>query len=425
VPPTTGPATALGIDPDAIHDEYDRAHFGELSDAELFDRAASAVSVPRRAAADSFVLHAPLELMARHLLLPLVPPRFRREARERMLRVAATYERAGEPVDPTRATAYDSVPEVQRALVAALRAGDLGLVDAAAGQLLRQGNLGEVMALAGPTYDMLAAAGHAPIAFSLVSRCAASNRSSLTLLRPVLRELARGPGLRVHWVDDPGESIGDGTSLVRALGRTPRLGVPGSDFVFPVVHQVDATGVARDVIGPTIPTDVPTAAAATLRVAAHSMIQDDPAYAPYGWTHCLTLPHAIFDIVRWLPDGPRAALVAATYVVGFRAALGGRIIDDDWRPAPSSGDLLDALEEGPTAASASWYAAPESVLARALPELIGQAACHADAHVVKYTWACLAAAARDGTQRPLYVAAAAALAAWWRQHPHTAFREDL
>ena len=52
------------------------------------------------------------------------------------------------------------------------------------------------------------------------------------------------------------------------------------------------------------------------------MLQDDPAHAPYGWTHCLTLAQAA---AIWPPatDNPlRAVAVAATHVVGFRAALG-------------------------------------------------------------------------------------------------------
>ena len=98
----------LRIDPDDIHDEYDRAGFDDLSDAQLFDRAAGVVSLPRLDEANSFVLHAPLELMARRLLLPLVPPRLRRPARERLIWVAARYERADEPVEPAGTVVFES-----------------------------------------------------------------------------------------------------------------------------------------------------------------------------------------------------------------------------------------------------------------------------------------------------------------------------
>ncbi len=422
---TPPPVTAFRIDPDDIHDEYDRAGFVDLSDADLFDRTASAVSIPRQQVANSFVLHAPLELMARRLLLPLVPPRFRRTAREHMIRVAALYEQAGDPVEPDRAGTYDSVADARRALFDALSQGDLERVDGAASQLLDCATVDEIMGLAGPTIDMLAAAGHAPIGFFLAGRLAPTSRAALTLLRPTFRELARAPQLRVEWVRDIDAPAGDEAAFTGALAHTPQLGLPGSDFVFPIVHQVDGSGVAHDVINGSIPSDVATAAKVTLRAAARSMIQDDPAYAPYGWTHCLTLPHAIFEIMPWLPDPHAAAAIAATYVVGFRSALGTRVLDTNWVPEPTSTDLLDALAADPGVAAAAWYHASDSTLAQSLPELIGRAASHEDAHVVKYTFACLAAAERDRTHRALYVAAAAALAAWWTRHAHTAFREDL
>src|SRR5580765_2822562 len=98
---TTNPDGApLDIDPDDLNDGYDRGGFAALSDAQLFDRVAAAVATPKEAPASSFVLHAPLELMARRLLLPFVPPAHRIAARQRLVWVAAMYERAGDPVPP-------------------------------------------------------------------------------------------------------------------------------------------------------------------------------------------------------------------------------------------------------------------------------------------------------------------------------------
>jgi hypothetical protein len=45
--------------------------------------------------------------------------------------------------------------------------------------------------------------------------------------------------------------------------------------------------------------------------------------------------------------------------------------------------------------------------------LVERAAIHADAHLVKYTTACLLAADRDPQEASLYLAAAAYLGAWW------------
>ena len=423
---STRPASGLGVDPDDIHDEYERHEFDQLTDAQLFDRSAAVVAIPRQQAANSFVLHAPLELMARRLLLPLVPSRLRRAARERLVWVAARYERAGDPLEdtPTEA-AYESVEAARRSLLAALHAADVDGVDVAASQFLTQATVDQVMALAEPTIDLLSAAGHAPIGFFLASRLATTSRSAVTLLRPTLRELARSPELRVRWVADAGAPAGGQESLTRALAATPRLGLPGNDFIFPIVHQVDAGGIAPELLRGVIPADVTAAAAATLRVAALSMLQDDPAFAAYGWTHCLSLPHAIFEIMPWLVERHRAAAVAATYVVGFRTAEGERPVDPYWVPEPTATSPLDSLEAEPAVAASSWYHASDAALEPALPELIGHAAIHEDAHVAKYTLACLAAAERDRAQRSLYLAAAASLAAWWAQRPRTAFRDDL
>ena len=352
----------LRIDPDDIHDEYDRAGFEDLSDARLFDRVAGVVSLPRRDVANSFVLHAPLELMARRLLLPLVPPRLRRAARERLVWVAARYEQAGEPVEPPSKVMHESPGATRHALLAAVEEGDLERVDAAATQFLAHATVDEVMTLAEPTIDMLAAAGHAPIGFFLASRLATTSRVALRLLRPTLRELARSPGLRVEWVDEADAPTGDEASLARALARTPKLGLPGNDFIFPIVHQVDAGGLARDLLTGTIPADVTAAARATLRVAARSMLQDDAAFAPYGWTHCLSLPHAIFEIMPWLASRERAVAVAATYVVAFRAAEGSHPIDPGWVPEPTSTNLLAALDDDPTVAASAWYHASDEAL---------------------------------------------------------------
>jgi hypothetical protein len=114
------------------------------------------------------------------------------------------------------------------------------------------------------------------------------------------REVARLPELRIEWIRDGIDAPAtDDTGLAAALAHTPRLGLPGSDFVFPTVHQVDIEGRARRVIGDALPSAFPDAANAIVRAAAHSMLQDDPAFAPYGWSHCLTLPQSVLGLARY------------------------------------------------------------------------------------------------------------------------------
>jgi hypothetical protein len=64
------------------------------------------------------------------------------------------------------------------------------------------------------------------------------------------------------------------------------------------------------------------------------------------------------------------------------------------------------------AAAAVWHA-PDEQLAVIVTEVATAAAVHRDAHLVKYTLACLDAAAADPPRRRLYLAAAASLIGWW------------
>src|SRR4051812_22217852 len=66
-------------------------------DLELITDCASIIDTPKAAPPDSFVLHAPLELLARALLLTRMPVEDRTAARRQMRRVADAYADAGPP----------------------------------------------------------------------------------------------------------------------------------------------------------------------------------------------------------------------------------------------------------------------------------------------------------------------------------------
>lgn len=350
-----------------------------LSDDDLFEHAARLVSQPKDAPANSFELHAPLELLARRILLERVDPGRREHARQRITWVAETYAQSGQPV----ADGDDAPPR-------------LPLPD-------------ELVA-------SLAAAAHAPIYFSLLPRVSPPSKAAATLVQPLARELGRYPDWRIEWIDArPPRGSGDEHALTRALLDTPRLGIPGSDFIYPIMHQVDAKGVAADVVGPVLGagTDLPAATRAIARVAAWSMLQDDPAHAPYGWTHCLTLPQAAAGFAATTQNPLRAVAVAATHVVGFRAALGTTPVFDRYEPEPVAVDALEALDASPQIAAAAVHHAPATAIGAITTELAGRAALHHDAHVAKYTLACFDAARADPDHERLFLSAAAFLHGWW------------
>src|SRR5262245_25956527 len=301
----------LGIDLADVAAGYAARGFDRLSDEQLFTTVARVVAIPKQEPANSFVLHAPLELLARRALLRYVAPARRDGVRRQLVRVAALYEHAGEAVEPGRGASYESPGAARAALADAIAAKDLVGVDAAAGWLGRHANADDVLALADAALDSLAAAGHANIYFLLLRRTGWASRPALALLRPLAREIARYPEFRVEWLDDTSVAGADGPDagarLAGALADTPLLGLPGTDFVFPTVHQVDSGGQARAIVEPTLPVDLRVASAEIQRVAALSMLQDDPTYAPYGWSHCLTLSQAAIGIRHWVDDPVAAA----------------------------------------------------------------------------------------------------------------------
>jgi hypothetical protein len=185
---------------------------------------------------------------------------------------------------------------------------------------------------------------------------------------------------------------------------------------------VERSGLAAELLdAPTRSRDVAGAAVALGRVAAWSMLQDDPDRAPYGWSHCLSMPQAVLGIADSCSDPSDAIAVAATFVLGFRATLGRVALDPQWRPErPTRSDAAAALEvlDGSPAQAVAlvWHAEPRD-LRGLIAALATRAAVHPDAHLAKYTLACFDAAAADPEAARLHLAAATFLSAWWSTVP--------
>jgi hypothetical protein len=331
------------------------------SDAELIARCAAVIDIPKADPPDSFLLHAPLELLARAILLERVPDEAKAQARARMQWVTDKYAEAGPGIDP--ATPVTELP-IDDMVVS------------------------------------LAAAGHAPILLSLRPRVAAV--PATFGLRLVAAEVARFPDWMLTW---PRARRFDGElsrDLAERLAAPRSPGDPGSDFIFPTMHLTESSGLAAEVLdGALRNMDVAEARRILLRVAAQSMLQDNPDAAPYGWTHCLTMPQAVLVAAEHGADPDIAIAVAATYVLGFRATQGKVRIDADWTPSEDS------------AAGRVWSAS-SSELPAIVDDLVTFGAIHPDAHVAKYTLACLDAAEADPEAANLFLAAAARLHDWWR-----------
>ncbi len=386
-----------------------------LTDAQLTDVVAARLTPPKADGVTSFTLHAPLELLARTALLPLVEPVARDAARDRLAWLGEAYTAAGDAVDEPAARAYDDLPTAVDHLLAAVAAGELDDADATAAWLAERATADELAHhLADDVIPRLSAAGHGSILLYLLPRVAPRSRAAARPLRGLVRELARFPDWGLTWHRDRAGDPDPG-DLVAAL-RAPRSpGDAGSDFIFPTMSLVESSGLAEELLdGPTRSVSVAQAGRDLLRLAAASMLQDDPVAAPYGWSHCLTMPQAVLGLARAGAAEPTAAVaVAATFVLGFRATQGSVAVDPDRVPEPV-GDAVGALDGSPDdAAAGAWHATTDerpTVVAR----LASRAAAHEDAHLAKYTLACFDAARDDPEAGRLHLAAAAYLNAWWR-----------
>ncbi len=335
-----------------------------VNDADLVTRCAAVIDVPKAAPPDSFVLHAPLELLARAILLERAPAEARPDARARMQWLADAYAEAGPSADPSPPPEGLAVDDV---------------------------------------LPSLAAAGHAPILLSLRPRVAAVGATFGARL--VAAELDRHPDWRLRWPTSRRTSGAGSGDLAERLAAPRSPGDAGSDFIYPTMHLTETSGLAAEVLGePLRGLPLEEARRTLLRVAARSMLQDNPSAAPYGWTHCLTMPQAVLVAADNGADPELAIAVAATYVLGFRATQGGVRVVEDWQPRRKS------------AAGRVWWAS-EHELPALVSELVAFAVIHPDAHVAKYTLACLDAAFADPDGSRLYLAAAAHLQDWWKAVP--------
>lgn len=373
-----------GLEPADVRDAYADRALHHWSDARLIAAVAQIVSIPRRDRSNSFILHAPLELSARAALLPRVAPADRELARLRILAVAAQYESFGPPLEIEERPQHDA-PAAW--VTDAIAAGDEIEAVAAARTLAGESVDHIVDALTDRVAPSTAAAGHAPIFLSYLERGGSWSGPRRELLAPLVRELARQPEWTIRWIDEPRRPADtNADTLNERLSATPILGPPASTFIHPLMMHVDENGFAAAQLGDTLGSYTEEAAQAILRTAARSMLLETCEHAPYGWTHCLTMPQALLGLAPNSQRPDRLLALAATEVLAFRTALGGAQIQT------STPDALPSVD----------------------PEVLASAAAIShDAHVVKYVLACIDAAAWDPGEASLYLAAGAHLLDCW------------
>ena len=413
---------------DRIAEPYRALGLAGLHDLELFKLASELIAEPKQEAT-SFSLHAPLEILARFRLLPMVYPEFHEMARLQMVRTAARYAQNETPAGPARPCDSADTPMLCTALLNAIERGSIDDAHAIAVLIGERGIPVEIRdGLATGFLRRLGAAGHAHIFLYLITLTdAVAGRIAARMLPGFARELARETKAVFEWTG-PRQMAGgarselaetaDVEAIERALLASPLS--PAGGGIYPIMHAAERAGLPRKVIDALLPREGPAADvtdqvfAAICRVAALAMIEDpvQPQQTKYGWTHCLTLPQAAWEISVAVPDHAFALRAAATYVVGMRAAIGRKAkLTADPKLGAARMPLAHALAQSPeTAAAAAWHASADTS-EDVFSLLATEASIRADAHLVKYVLACHDASRRNPS--PVFVASAAYLTALW------------
>jgi len=410
-----------GIPPDRVVESYHSRKLEALSETELFRASAHIVSQPKLELS-SFRLHAPLEIMARYNLLPWVSPAERDLARIQMVATASHYQAGGEGVSPPERVLLDRSSSAAVHLRRAVQAGDVERADALCLSIADAGGLQELLdSITDLTLRTLTGAAHTHIGLMLMTKMSGdAGHAALGLARAGVRSLAQAPGLNLKRVTTHRAMKNPETELASILRAIPVVSPQGPGMV-EMMKATEEAGLPDGLLGDALLSNADeiqceTALKTACRIAALSMIEDQPDSAKYYWTHCLTLPHAAWLLTRCLPGrsfAAEAAHTAATWVMAIRASHG----NGNLRPMPElehvEMDFTEALVHSPrAAASVAWFARQDE-RPRIEQTIATHAAIRNDAHLVKYTWACLEAAAQDTTHAPLFHAAAAYLCSIW------------
>jgi hypothetical protein len=410
-----------GIPPDRVAESYHSRKLQALSEMELFRAAAHIVSQPKRDLS-SFRLHAPLEIMARYNLLPLVSTADRELARIQMVATTSHYQAGGEGVSPPERIRIARSSDAATHLRRAVQEGDVERADALCLSLADAGGLQELLdSITDLTLRTLTGAAHTHIGLMLMTRMSRDvGRVALGLARAGVRSLAQAPGLNLKCVNTHRTLKDPETELASILRAVPVVSPQGSGMVA-MMQATEQAGLPDRLLGDALLSNADEvrcegALRTACRIAALSMLEDKPEPAKYYWTHCLTLPHAAWSLTRFLPGrsfAAEAAHTAAIWVMAIRASHG----NGNLKPLPElehvEMDLTEALLHSPrAAASVAWFARQEE-RPRIEQTIATEAAIRNDAHLVKYTWACLDAAVQDPTHAPLFHAAAAYLCSVW------------
>jgi hypothetical protein len=424
-----------GIDRKNLIDEYRRRELSDVSDNNLCQQAAAIISGPATKGGNSFTLHAPLELLARHGLMPLVDPKERELARLQMVGSAALFEESAPSPEPKKIAEFPDAATAKTEFARAYKQGDANSLESIMLQFAAQfGTTNLVHVLTPLALPTLSGASHSHIGLWLLLRHArTSDVGDASLLRAAARALAGDKGQLKSFSNmtlDGDQPLKQSPAevereLLEKLAN-PTKG-KGGGGMRALITAGEATGNADSLFGDFMRRDlsneqIDAAFRTLLRVCAHSMLQHDTQHAKFGWSHCLTLPQAACGLSSLNMNRKLALAATLVWTTAYRSVLSNKALDFSWTPEKLEGEasLTEALETSPTAAAARiWHADPSE-----RPAIKQTLATHAsirnDQHLIKYTRACLDMISFDPGHEQLYLAAAAHLCSVWVKEKPTA-----
>lgn len=357
----------------------------------------------------SLEIHAPLEVMARYHMLPLVGAKRRATARRNLAKAAWDF-------------AEVAVPPVSEADECADEVSGENL--AVAPWSTVAGSLGEALcqphsrnALAKRICQQVGGAGHGQI---LLHHMLDADLHVRRKLLPHMQMFVRA------FRDDPSTERGAVIPQLRPLLQASPdaideflSGIPRSSMDTPHtgIRGVMARGQAVEVaeVG-SASHRTPFEAAGTACVAAARMMLTAETEMEYGWSHCLTLSDAAWGLVGTGDDA--GAIVALSYVTGFVSALGfpgwPALAPSASTPATDIAAFRQALSStSPEDAVTICLGASDELAMAAWGEVCSRASAMADAHLVKYVHSALRCASRKPEAEQVFLAAATRLLARW------------
>lgn len=422
-----------GIDPGAVAESYASRGLAQLSDVELFHAAAAIIAQPKQEVKTSFELHAPLELLARFSLLPLVTPEDHACVRMQIAASTALYQSSGPVINTVHIENSGTRPPTQliRDVRQAIQNGEVQRSDELFTALAAHGSPRQVLgSVADFSLRTLTAAAHVHVGLMLLSRVwSDATVNVFGLARAGIRAMAEAPDLNLKPTTGPGKL----NELEQALATVPQ--VSADEFsILSMIQTAENAGVIEEVLGSGW-SDISEnlswedAVRTACRVGAISMLNDSSQGAKYIWSHCLTLPQAAWALTRFLEDPVlqrQAARSAVSWVAMLRATHGNGHLNLKPSLKSTEMDIVEALQHSPeAAATVAWCVKSEErdKLARVLAT---EAAIRTDAHLSKYVRACFDVALMDPQAAQLYYAAAACLCSLWcKEEPREAIDERL